>query len=127
MKNKILLIDDEAEIRNLLTRALSARGYQVSSAASGAEAKRILLDTVPDLIISDLQLEDTDGLALIADLKRSNPMTEIILLTGVLFDSETIRKTLAGGISLYLEKTMPLLSIIAEVDRICQRSPRPAS
>ena len=120
MKNKILLIDDEAEIRRLLERALTQRGYRVFAAASGTEAKCIAKENAPDLIICDLQMEDTDGLLLIEELKESAPDTPIMLLTGVFFDPETIRETISKKVSVYVNKTEPLGQIMKEVDRLCR-------
>ena len=119
MKKRILLIDDEAEIRDLLTQALRGRGYEVFGAASGAEGKRIALEKAPDLIISDLQLEDTDGLNLIEELKKAMPDIPVMLLTGVIFDPETIRETINRHVTVYLEKTTQLRTILDEVSRIC--------
>ena len=58
MNNHILIIDDEANIRDLLSRFLSGIGYRVTSASSVSEALRAARREPPDLMISDLQLED---------------------------------------------------------------------
>jgi two-component system, NtrC family, response regulator GlrR len=119
MEKRILLIDDEPEIRDLLTLALIAKGYETFGAASGAEGKRIALEKAPDLIISDLLMEDTDGLSLIAELNDTMPGIPVILLTGVLFDPETVRETIKRNVKVYLQKTAKLQTILDEVDRIC--------
>ena len=119
MKKRILVIDDEAEIRELLTQALNHAGYEVYAAASGAEGKRRAAEKPPDLIIFDLQLEDTDGLHLIQELKQTLPNIPVMLLTGVLFDPETIRETISRYVTVYLEKTTKLQRILDEVRRIC--------
>ena len=84
MKKTILLLDDEAEIRDLLRQYLSARGYRVFPVASPTEAMKAIRQETPDLIITDLQLEDADGLEVVEQFKAVLPNTPVILLTGVL-------------------------------------------
>jgi two-component system response regulator HydG len=119
MKKKILLVDDEANIRNLLVLALTRKGYEVSAADSGLEAKRLARESTPDLLISDLQMEDTDGFTLIAELKESLPQMPVLLLTGVIFDPETIAEALNKKISGYISKTESLKTILGEIHRLC--------
>jgi two-component system OmpR family response regulator len=117
MKKHILIVDDEVPIRELLARYLDLAGYRVTSAGTAAEAEKTIADDPPQLIISDLQLEDSDGLVMIARLKARLPNTPVILLTGVLFDPEIIEVTLSKKVSSYLQKTTPLNKIVEEVRR----------
>lgn len=117
MTKHILTIDDEAEIRDLLGAVLGSRGYRVTAAGSGVEALRIAQAGPIDLIISDLQMEDVDGLELIAQLKQIHPDTPAILLTGVLFDPEVVRDNISKKVSCYIEKTAPLSKILGEIQR----------
>jgi DNA-binding NtrC family response regulator len=119
MKKRILIVDDEPQIRTLLVQALKGRNFDTSAAASGTEAKRAVSDQAPDLIISDLQLEDTDGLQLIEEFRKSHPAIPVILLTGVLFDADTIRDTISPLVAAYIPKTASLKTILDEVCRIC--------
>jgi CheY-like chemotaxis protein len=118
MKKHILIVDDEAEIRDLLGLFLTSNGYRVTALASAVEAIARVQTDQPDLIISDLQLEDSDGLAMIQQLKATLPDTPVILLTGVLFDPEVFRDTLSKTISAYLMKTSPLSRIQEEIVRL---------
>lgn len=118
MKKHLLIVDDEANVRDLLDRFLSGSGYRVTAVASAAEATRVVQKDPPQLIISDLQLEDSDGLEMIAKLKSLLPDTPVILLTGVLFDPKVVRDVLSGKVSAYLEKTSPLSRILEEVRRL---------
>lgn len=118
MKKHILIVDDEVTIRELLAQYLGRQGYRVSAVGSAREAEKLVASDVPHLIISDLQLEESDGLAMIARLKSLLPNTPIILLTGVLFDPETVETTLGKNISGYLQKTTPLTQIVAEIERL---------
>jgi len=114
----ILAIDDETSILELLTEYLKAHGYRVSTATNAAEAKHVVESQAPDLIISDLQLEDTDGLQLVGQLRVLLPATPVILLTGVLFDPLVIENNLKWKISAYVSKTAPLQTLVAEIKRL---------
>lgn len=118
MKKHILIVDDEAEIRDLLALFLSSNGYEVTGLETAVEALRFVKTTKPDLIISDLQLEDSDGLEMIEQLRATLPNTPVILLTGVMFDAQVFRDTLSKKVSAYLMKTTPLSKIKSEVERL---------
>lgn len=116
-KKHILAIDDEAPILELLQQYLEIHGYRVSTARTAGEAMRLLEAEAPQLIISDLQLEETDGLKLIEQMRILLPSAPIILLTGVLFDSQVVEHNLKWKISSYVSKTAPLNSLLQEVRR----------
>jgi CheY-like chemotaxis protein len=118
MPKHILIVDDEVEIRDLLGLFLTSQGYRVTALESADEALRLVHSDRPDLIISDLQLEESDGLAMIEKLRVSLPDTPVILLTGVLFDAQVFRDTLSKKVSAYLLKTAPLAKIKAEIERL---------
>ena len=118
VERHILAIDDEASILELLTEYLKAHGFRVSTASNATEAKRLVENEAPDLIISDLQLEDTDGLHLIEELRVLMPSVPVILLTGVLFDGPVIEDNLKWKISAYVSKTAPLQTLLAEIRRL---------
>jgi DNA-binding response OmpR family regulator len=118
MKPHILIVDDEAPIREILGQMLTQRGYRVSEAATATEAQQVAQRDAPDLLISDLQLEESDGLAMIGRLKAARPTLPVILLTGVLFDDDVVRTTLSQVVSVYLPKTTPLAKILEEVRRL---------
>jgi two-component system response regulator GlrR len=118
MSKHVLLIDDEPNIRELLGIALKGKGYRVTAASSADEAQMTVKKDPPDLIISDLQLEDEDGLAIIAQLKTTLPNVPVILLTGVLFDPQVVRENLSKKVSCYLEKTSSLSKITDTIKRL---------
>lgn len=118
MQKHILIVDDEAEIRELLNEFLSGHGYRVTGVASALEALRLAPADPPDLIISDLQLEESDGLTMIDQLKTHLPDTPVILLTGVMFDPKVFHETLGHKVSSYLMKTTPLSRIRDEIARL---------
>ena len=118
MKQHILIVDDEADIRDLLAQFLTVSGYRTTAVASPAEALLVGQQDPPDLIMADLQLEDADGLEMIAELKVMLPDKPVILLTGVLFDPEVVRDVLSTKVACYLEKTSSLERILEAVRRL---------
>jgi two-component system OmpR family response regulator len=118
MSHHILIVDDEAEIRELLVQFLSVSGYRTTAVATAREALACAAAAPPDLVISDLQLEESDGLDLIAKLKSTTPDLPTILLTSVLFDRQTVAENLSKKVSAYLPKTTPLTQLLAEIKRL---------
>ena len=127
MNQQILIIDDEATIRDLLAQFLSASGYRVTAVESAAAALRAARQDPPHLVISDLQLEDADGLEMISQLKDLVPRAPVILLTGVLFEPEVVRDVLSKKVACYLEKTSSLARILETVRELLRHPPGPES
>ena len=75
--NKILVVDDEAPIRDILEKAFSRIGYSVRSAASGEEALEIIRQNKPDLIILDIMMPKQSGIKMYRELKRAESWKDI--------------------------------------------------
>jgi DNA-binding response OmpR family regulator len=118
MSKSILHIDDEAPLREIITELLEAQGYRVRSVATPSAAIAAAREEKPDLIITDLQLDEADGLVTIAELRKLDASTPVILLTGVLIDPKVARETVGRLVTSYLEKTRPLAEILKEVTRL---------
>ena len=117
-KKHILIVDDEADVREVLAQVLTIKGYRVTAAETGHEALRFAKTERPDLLISDLQMEDADGLELIEQIKTLHPNLPVILLTGIIFDPVTIRENISKKVSVYLDKTSPLQRVTQEIQRL---------
>lgn len=117
MKKHILTIDDEAQILELLRQALTAVGYRVTGVGTLREAMEVVKNDPPQLILTDLQLEESDGFDVIEQVKAAAPEIPIILLTGALFDPEVVSGGVGDKIAAYLEKTASLERILQEVKR----------
>jgi DNA-binding NtrC family response regulator len=118
MSKTILHLDDEADIRDLLSSFLQTKGYRVVSVGTPAEALRAARRETIDLIISDLQLDDADGLETAARLQAVRPDAPVIILTGVLIAPGVAQETIGKKVALYLEKTTPLARIHQEIARL---------
>ncbi len=122
MKPTILTIDDEDVILRMLYEFLEIQGYTVLAAHSPREAKEVMADHTIDLIITDLQLENSDGLELVEEIRQLNPDIPVVLLTGVWFDEHTIDAKLSHKISAYHNKTAPLNELGVSVARLLAKS-----
>ncbi|MGL4193891.1 MAG: sigma 54-interacting transcriptional regulator, partial [Edwardsiella piscicida] len=77
----LLLVDDDPSLLKLLGMRLSSEGFRVTTAASGQEALRLLARDPIDLVISDLRMDEMDGLALFSEIQRRQPGLPVIILT----------------------------------------------
>lgn len=78
---KILVVDDEKDICTALEFLLSGEGYSVTTALSGERAIELLRETDFDIVLTDLKMEQVDGIAVLEEAKRLNPDTIVILMT----------------------------------------------
>ncbi len=118
MSKLILHLDDESAIREILADSLADFGYRVVSVSTPTEALQAAAQERPDLFISDLQLEEGDGLETIAQVRTLHPGLRILILTGVLIDPRIARQSIAKEVDAYLPKTEPLARILQEVQRL---------
>ncbi len=111
---KILVIDDDAVTRLLIQRMLSAHGFEVIEAASGATGVALAIETAPDLVLLDIIMPDMDGFACFEALLEQLPgcctTIPIVMLTGV-EDHDSIERIFAMGASDFIHKPIiwPLL------------------
>lgn len=82
MENRILLVDDEQDIREVLNLSLSDLGYVVLEAQNGEEALEIFKAAQPPIVLTDIKMPGMDGIELLQRVKRENPETEVIMITG---------------------------------------------
>ena len=85
MAAKILVVDDDESLRELLRMHLAAAGYEVSTAPDGISAGYLVLKNPPDLILSDVNMPHMDGFEFVAALKSDTtlPMIPVIFLTSL--------------------------------------------
>ncbi len=81
-KIPLLVIDDEAEIRQSFLRLLTSQGYDVQTAADGKEAMALIRENRFRVAVSDLRLPDIDGVDLLRMIKIASPETEVVMITG---------------------------------------------
>lgn len=79
--DKVLIVDDETQLRGLLTRIIGLEGYDVAQADDCASGLKILERYAPDVVLCDVKLPDGNGVDMVAKIKVAAPETEVILLT----------------------------------------------
>ncbi len=79
--NKVLIVDDEEKLRNLLARIIRLEGIAVTEAGSIKNAVKLIEKEEPDVILCDVKLPDGNGVDFVLDLKKKHPLLEVILLT----------------------------------------------
>jgi len=82
MQNTILLVDDESDIREILSLPLCDLGYRVSEAETGDQALEIFRELQPAIVLTDIKMPGMDGIELLQKIKHENPETEVIMITG---------------------------------------------
>lgn len=123
MKQHILVVDDEAPIRDLLASYFTKRGYEVTTAGTADEALRLADEVSLNLMILDIALADADGLEVLGRIKAAHPNLPVIILTGMGFDDDLLKEALQKKASGYVSKTLPLDQLLMEVRRTL--TPRP--
>jgi len=102
-KKRILVVEDDAEMRSLLKDFFEEDGFEIDSVSNGSEAFRRIAREPFDLIITDIRMPGLTGLDILPGIKKLQPEVSIIVVTA--FGSEEIRrKALERGATAYLEK-----------------------
>jgi DNA-binding response OmpR family regulator len=128
----ILVVDDELDIRRMLTRLLSRSGYRVLEADRGMAALRLVKEQTPDLIVLDAMLPEVHGFDIARRIKGSRRYGSIpILMVSAVYRgwryAEDLRQTL--GVDDFIEKPFTLQDVLARIQRLLgrrQASPLPA-
>lgn len=113
IREKVLIIDDERTIRNLITTVLTAQDYEVVTAATGAEAYSMISSHCPDVILLDLGLPDMDGLSVLRDV-RSWSSTPVIVVSARTTEQDKVT-ALDMGADDYIEKPFGTNELVARV------------
>ncbi len=116
----LLVVDDDREIRDLLTRFLTRHGYRVTSARDGREMRKVLADWRVDLIVLDLMLPGEDGLSLCRELRASSGIP-VIMLTAMGEETDRI-VGLEVGADDYLAKPFNPRELVARIRSVMRRS-----
>jgi len=116
---RVLIVDDEPQILRALRINLSVRGYEVTTAATGAAALRAAAETRPDVIVLDLGLPDIDGLEVLAGLRGWNA-TPVIVLSARSDSTEKVA-ALDAGADDYVTKPFAMDEFLARMRAAVRR------
>ncbi|MEU1123315.1 response regulator transcription factor [Streptomyces sp. NPDC005899] len=118
---RVLVVDDEAPLAELLSMALRYEGWEVRSAGDGAGAVRAARDFRPDAVVLDVMLPDTDGLAVLGRLRRELSDVPVLFLTARDSVEDRIAGLTAGGDD-YVTKPFSLEEVVARLRGLIRRS-----
>src|SRR5215204_4552567 len=123
-KQRILIVDDEPQIKRVLRRSLTSHGYDVRVAGDGLAALQAFGDWPPDLVVTDLSMPGTDGLQLCRNV-RAISRTPIIVLS-VRGEERTKVEALDAGADDYVTKPFGMDELLARVRAQLRRAQAPA-
>ncbi len=118
---RILVVDDEEPLRDLVTTALEFVGHEVAQAADGLEALALVPEVGPDLIVLDVNMPHVDGLEVCRRLRADGDTTPVIFLTARDAPRDVVEGLSAGGDD-HLAKPFNLQVLIARIDAVLRRA-----
>ena len=118
---RVLTVDDEPSLTELLSMAVRYEGWQAHSATSGLQAVRLAREVKPDAIVLDMMLPDFDGLEVMRRIRADQPDVPVIFLTARDAVSDRVNGLTAGGDD-YVIKPFSLEELIARLRALLRRS-----
>jgi two-component system OmpR family response regulator len=121
VKTRVLIVDDEPNIRDLLATSLRFAGYEIQTAANGAQAVAAVTESEPDIILLDVMLPDMNGFSVTKKLRSSGIQAPILFLTARDDVEDKITGLTVGGDD-YLTKPFSLDEVVARIQAILRRT-----
>ncbi|MBF6057525.1 MULTISPECIES: sigma-54-dependent transcriptional regulator [Thiomicrorhabdus] len=120
---KLLIVDDEKDIRNLMDEIFSEEGYQVETAANGVQAQQAWRKNLPDVIFLDVWMPDIDGISLLKEMQKEGVLehTKVIMMSGHGTIETAIEATRLGAYD-FLEKPLSLAKLIVTAERAIEHN-----
>ncbi|MDQ0642218.1 response regulator transcription factor [Microbacterium murale] len=118
---RILAVDDEQMLTDLLAMALRMEGWEVRTASSGLEALQVARDFEPDALLLDIMMPDLDGMSVLRRLRESGNLVPVLFLTAKDAVGDRIAGLTAGGDD-YVTKPFSLEEVIARLRAIIRRT-----
>src|SRR6516225_1135643 len=120
MAELVLVVEDEAHVRELVSYTLQGAGYRVQAAANGALALESARRSPPDLVLLDIRLPDFDGWEVCQRLRAESDVP--ILIITALADDESLVKSLRLGADDYISKPFSPMVLAARVQALLRRA-----
>ncbi len=118
---RVLVVDDEDIMRNLMTKILEKAGYHVVTVSGGGAAKQILAEQPIDIVLTDVKMPDMNGFDLLRDIKSSYPKVAVIMMTAYA-DAYTIKDALIAGADEYITKPFKHYEVTVVIERAYWRT-----
>ncbi|MDQ2850355.1 response regulator transcription factor [Dermatophilaceae bacterium Sec6.4] len=120
-KVRVLVVDDESNLAELLSMALRYEGWDIKSAGTGSSAVRVAKEFKPDAVVLDIMLPDFDGMEVLRRLRDDDPTLPVLFLTARDSVEDRIAGLTAGGDD-YVTKPFSLEEVVARVRALLRRS-----
>ncbi|KAF3999769.1 response regulator [Glaciimonas immobilis] len=122
----ILVVDDEMGIRELLSEILGDEGHVVATAENAQQAREFRHNGVPDLVLLDIWMPDTDGVTLLKEWQRDGLLTmPVIMMSGHATIDTAVEATRIGALN-FLEKPIALQKLLKAVQQGLSQGPKPS-
>ena len=118
---RLLIVDDEENLRSMLAAALRHHGFEVSSATTGREALDAVAEQAPDLVVLDVMLPDLDGFEVCRRMRADGDHTPVLFLTARDATEDKVRGLTMGGDD-YLQKPFSLEELVARTTAVLRRA-----
>jgi DNA-binding NtrC family response regulator len=123
---KVLVVDDEEMLRNLLARILEREGYSVSTASGARQALAYLAKADFQVMVSDVKMPEMNGFELLKEAKQKHPRLAVVMMTAF-GDENTVEQALGLGADGYVAKPFKSSELTSEVARARQKAALTAS
>jgi CheY-like chemotaxis protein len=118
----ILVVDDDDNLRIVISAMLSRLGYEVSSADSGENALIVFFKNKFNIVLSDYQMPEMDGIALADTIKKSSPHTPVVIMTGA--GRETVFSKKSSAVDEVILKPFTSAKIHETIQNFLGKAPR---
>jgi DNA-binding NtrC family response regulator len=112
-KINVLLVDDEVDFLSTITKRLAKRGLNTIKADTGSLALELLKENDVDVVVLDMKMPGMDGIDTLKEIKRQNPLVEVIMLTGHASVEAAIKGMELGAFDYLMKPT--------EIDELCYK------
>jgi len=127
MTNRVLVIDDNEDVRTLIQLALRAEGFHVSVAANGHDGMALLRKQIADVVVTDILMPEQDGIETIAELRRDFPQVKIIAISGALSATgfDYLRVPIQLGAARILRKPFDIQELVGAIRELVPTADKP--
>ena len=126
IKARILVIEDDSALRDVLAEGLRTKGHDVLLAGDGNQGLRVFAEERPDLVLTDLQMPGKKGIEVLRGIKKLEPEANVVVMTGY-GSEETAVEALRGGAMNYLKKPVTFQDLDDVLERVATNQNREIS
>lgn len=118
---RILLVEDDVMVSEMLQEHLELGGYEVATAADGIEGLEVFQVFKPDLVVTDYAMPRMNGVTMILRLHEMAPDLPVIMVTGYAYADPVIAMGVAAGVFVLLQKPLSALTLLAKIAAMLRR------